>query len=188
MNVNNMLNNLRYRFARFMQGRYGMDRLNMFLSRVFFVLIIVNLFLRSRAVNTLIWILIFLLYFRMFSRNISRRYQENQKFIAFTEKLGKGRTGRGGFNRGPGASSKGFFERFAGPQGTIDFAGLFGSIRQWFESVRYDISHFQENRKKNEGFHIYRCPRCGQKIRIPKGKGHIMVSCPKCRFEFHKKS
>ena len=188
MNVNNILNNLRYRLARFMQGRYGMDRLNMFLSRVFFVLIIVNLFLRSRAVNTLIWILIFLLYFRMFSRNISRRYQENQKFIAFTEKLGKGRTGRGGFNRGPGASSKGFFERFARPQGTIEFAGNFGRIRQWFESVRYDISHFQENHKKNEGFHIYRCPRCGQKIRIPKGKGHIMVSCPKCRFEFHKKS
>ena len=42
-----------------------------------------------------------------------------------------------------------------------------------------------EDLKEN---HIYRCPKCGQKIRIPRGKGMVEITCPKCRGTFIRRS
>lgn len=35
---------------------------------------------------------------------------------------------------------------------------------------------------------IFKCPTCGQKVRVPKGKGKISIHCPKCNTDFIKRS
>lgn len=43
---------------------------------------------------------------------------------------------------------------------------------------------FNERRHEREAYSFFKCPTCGQKMRAPKGRGTIRVTCNRCGNEF----
>ena len=120
-------------FGRFMEGRYGTDKLNMTILGVGVALCIISLFLGNVPVASLIlttgsYGLMIWAIFRSFSRNTYKRYEENRKYLRFVEKI------------------------------------------------------------KDKEHRYYACPRCRQTVRVPRGKGKISITCPKCKEKFIKKT
>ena len=70
--------------------------------------------------------------------------------------------------------------------------GKRSSENRWFLDRTKGIRGIFNNQIKyikiRKTHHIYTCKSCKQKIRIPKGKGKIMVTCPKCKTQFVKRS
>lgn len=135
-----MKNNWKNKMMQFMQGRYGADQMGQMLSAVSMVFLIISLFSRNQAWFLLAVIGIVYNYFRMFSKNISKRYAENQKYLKMT-------------------------------------AGIRRRLASWKSQLA-----------QRKIYHIYRCPDCKQKIRVPRGRGKIEIRCPKCNTRFVKKS
>jgi len=134
------MNRFREKMMRFMQGRNGFDQLSQFLNMVVLIIFVVSLFVKWAPLYYLGLGLLVYMYFRVFSRNIPKRYAENQKFCNF----------------------------------------------------RYDLA-IKKNKMKKEWeqrkiYRFYRCPMCKQKVRVPKGRGKICITCPKCREEFVRRS
>ncbi|MHC1771123.1 MAG: hypothetical protein AB9907_05175 [Flexilinea sp.] len=60
-------------------------------------------------------------------------------------------------------------------------------LRYWNQIVSF---YFKKKRQILEwkNYKFYHCPQCQQMIRVPRGKGKICITCPKCRVEFTKRT
>lgn len=54
-------------------------------------------------------------------------------------------------------------------------------VRSWFLKKKNEFA-------QRKDFHIYKCPKCRQKLRVPRGRGRIAIRCRKCGTEFIKNS
>ncbi len=125
--------------TKMMYGRYGTDRLGLFLLILVLLLDVVYSLTGWGIFYLLSFVLAILCVWRIFSRNISRRYAENQKFLQLTDPI--------------------------------------------LHAISSKVASIKDLRTHR---HL-RCPSCGQKIRVPKGRGRIEISCPKCHNQFIKK-
>ncbi|WP_062532709.1 zinc ribbon domain-containing protein [Jeotgalibaca dankookensis] len=61
-------------------------------------------------------------------------------------------------------------------------------IINFFNGQKNLVSKKQDQFKQRKTYRFYKCPNCGQKVRVPKGKGKIAITCPACSEKFVKKS
>ena len=66
---------------RFMTGRYGADQLSWVILVVYFFISIMARIFNNRILDVLGIVALGIVVYRMFSKNISARYQENTKFL-----------------------------------------------------------------------------------------------------------
>ena len=121
-----------YSLRRFMEGRYGSDKLNSAILGAALVMVILALFIRSALPNLILhgisYALMFWSIFRSLSRNTYKRYQENRKFLKCVDRI------------------------------------------------------------RDRDHRYFDCPKCQQTVRVPRGKGKIAITCPRCREKFVKKT
>jgi len=120
----------------FMAGRNGLDRLGQVTLLLALVLsLLANVldaaFLSALSCGLMIWCL-----FRVFSRNLSRRQAENQRFLTAGSRFGS-------------------------------------DLRAW-----------RERQRQRKEYKFFRCGGCGNWLRVPKGKGKIQITCPRCGQRF----
>ena len=133
------MDKLKEKLSRLMYGRYGIDQLGNFMMWAAVAMMIFGAVVRSSLIYTLAFVLIVWADVRIMSKNHSKRYAENQKFLELKNRVV-------GFFRG----------------GTRAF--------------------------KDKEHCYFTCPGCGAVCRVPRGKGRIVITCPRCGNEIHGKS
>jgi predicted RNA-binding Zn-ribbon protein involved in translation (DUF1610 family) len=116
-------------YKKFMVGRYGTDQLTLALCILSFILSLFGNLTELASLSAVGSVLLALAAYRVFSKDMTRRMRENQKFLSVWNPLAA---------------------RFKG-------------------------------RKTHTYF---KCPSCGQHLRVPKKKGKLSIKCPKCGNEF----
>jgi ribosomal protein S27E len=113
----------------FMAGRNGVDTLAWFWCILGIALNLAASLTGIGWLTFLAYIPLILAIYRIFSRDTTSRYEENQRFLQF-----------------------------------------FGRI------------------KGRKTYCYFKCPGCKTRVRVPKGKGKIKITCPSCRETFVKKT
>lgn len=68
-----------------------------------------------------------------------------------------------------------------------DISGRYAENVKFLEKTEGVRKQLRIQKKRIDGrkdFRFFKCPGCGQEVRVPKGKGHIRITCPKCGVQF----
>ena len=54
--------------------------------------------------------------------------------------------------------------------------------------IKQKLNLYKNNFEQNKNFKVLTCPNCSQKLRVPRKKGSITITCKKCNKKFEGKS
>ena len=127
-------------FQQFMRGRYGFDKFSKHLLYSGLAVAIVFNFMQIPLASLLGWVAVIVSYYRVLSKQRTKRFQENQRYLTFINQ----------------------------------------STRKW-----HKIRNKFHQRKQ---YKFYTCPNCKKELRVPRNKGKIKITCPRCHEQFIKKT
>ena len=150
----------------FQQQRRGLDELGRTMLITALVLSVIGMIVSKsvgwlRIVTSLLsGALLVLIVLRMFSKDYNKRYQENMKYLTYETAVKQWfrRTFR----------TKGAGSGYSAPK-----AKRAGKNPTWSELKQYKYLI---------------CPQCAQRLRVPRGKGRIRVTCTNCGNVFETRS
>lgn len=78
------------------------------------------------------------------------------------------------------AFSRNFYRRRA--ENTV-FLRIWGRVKAFFRPVKGFFARLADRKHR-----YFKCPKCKSRLRVPRGRGKITITCPRCRNMFDKKS
>ncbi len=152
--------NFLYKVSEFMRGRYGLDSLSFFLLILSFVVSLIMTFIFRLDMYAWPRLFVYALIGIVLWRSLSRNVESRRRENEFFQKLTKP------FRKGSQQSN---------PNG--------------YDNGMYQTT-FKETTpsRDTKNYKYLKCPECSAQLRVPKGKGKINVTCPKCRAKFKSKS
>lgn len=148
----------------FMKGRNGADELTIVMGFAGIVIAMIGSIARIQWLSWIAIAVIVIGVLRGLSKNIDARHKENEAFVAATANvpcLGKFVASLGGGTAAAGTS------------------------KEDFERAKRTAKKMWKGRKTTA---YLKCPNCGQMLSVPKGKGKIRVTCPKCHAKMETRS
>ena len=200
------------RLGSFFDEIYGFDGMSSFLLFISVILNLVTGMWPSQVVNNfnlISYLPLLGCIFRVFSRNHERRAHENECFLKLARPLCENIIEK----REEQAEAK-LFRFFKCPvckqklrvPNLISYLPLLGCIFRVFSRNHERRAHEnecflklarplceniiekREEQAEAKLFRFFKCPVCKQKLRVPKGKGKVEITCPKCGNKFIKKA
>ena len=157
----------------FMKDRYGVDELTSSAGILGMALALIGSLAGWRPLSWIALAVVVLAILRALSKNVDARRRENDAFMGVTAKI-------------PGLS--GFIEML----GTNASAASGADAPRGGKPGKQDFDRAKRTAKKmwseRKTSRFLKCPTCGQILSVPKGKGRIRVTCPKCHTKMETKS
>lgn len=153
---------------RIFAGRRGPDAVCGVLFAIGLLLSAAAWFTQNQLLGWLVYLPWVLAVLRMFSTRLEQRYQENRRLLVWWQRLR--------------SAAAGWLAQLRG--------GKSRPNRRWAQDGMGGQSHVHRNTAHSAdaaadtAYHHFLCPCCGQKLRVPRGRGRVEVTCPKCKTVF----